>query len=215
VRVVTSEAGAAVLLKKTPRRVIRELSVDAAKKYGGFSDLSYDGNLFHADITVKDRETISLGGLTVEVVETPGHTRDSLCFFVPELELLILNETLGVLLPDGFMYPGFVSNYTDAVNSIHKCSRIPWKRLSLPHRSIAGEAETKEFFSKAMETTKTCRDFIISIIEKKLGEDEMMDMFYQKYGSTVTSGFQPESAFAANAKPMIASILRDLTTETK
>jgi hypothetical protein len=147
-------------------------------------------------------------------VETPGHTRDSLCFFVPELELLILNETLGVLLPDGFMYPGFVSSYTDAVNSIHKCSRIPWKRLSLPHRSIAGEAETKEFFSRALETAKTCRDFIIGMIERKLSENEMMDLLYQKYGNTVASGFQPKNAFAANAKPMIANILRDLKIET-
>jgi hypothetical protein len=214
-RVVTSEAGAAVLLKDTPRRVIRELSAVAAEKYGCLCDLSYDDNVFHADIIVKNSETISLGGLTVEVLETPGHTRDSLCFFVPELELLILNETPGVLLPDGFMYPGFVSNYTDAVNSIQKCNRIPWKRLSLPHRSIAGEAETEEFFSKALETTIACRDFIISMIEKKPGEDEMMNLFYEKYGNTVTSGFQPESDFAANEKAMIASILRDLTTETK
>jgi flavorubredoxin len=214
-RVVTSEAGAAVLLKDTPRRVIREFSAIAAEKFGGTCDLSYNDNVFQADIIVKDSETISFGGLTVEVLETPGHTRDSLCFFVPELELLILNETPGVLLPDGFMYPGFVSNYTDAVNSIHKCSRIPYKHLSLPHRSITGEAETEEFFSKALETTKACRDFIIGMIEEKLGEDKMMDIIYKKYGNTVTSGFQPESAFAANAKAMIASILRDLTTETK
>jgi hypothetical protein len=38
------------------------------------------------------------------------------------------------------------------------------------------------------------------------------EMLYQKYGKAVTSGFQPENAFAANAKAMIAGILRDLTT---
>ncbi|MCL2127883.1 MAG: MBL fold metallo-hydrolase, partial [Treponema sp.] len=85
-RAVTVAAGAEVLLKDTPRRVIRELSLAAAKNFGAAIDTAYSDDDFHADIIVKEGDRISLGALTVEVLETPGHTRDSLSFFIPELE---------------------------------------------------------------------------------------------------------------------------------
>ena len=104
VRVITSAAGAAVLLKDTLRRVIRELSLVAAERHGITLDTAYNDDVFQGDIIVEDGDRIDLGGLTVEVFETPGHTRDSLSFLIPELELFIVNETVGVLLPDGTLY---------------------------------------------------------------------------------------------------------------
>ncbi|MCL2215331.1 MAG: MBL fold metallo-hydrolase, partial [Treponema sp.] len=89
-RVVTCAAGAAVLLKSTPRRVIRELSITAAENYNAKSDMEYSDDLFYADITVKENDIISLGGISVQILETPGHTRDSLAFFIPEIKLLII-----------------------------------------------------------------------------------------------------------------------------
>ncbi|MCL2761850.1 MAG: MBL fold metallo-hydrolase [Treponema sp.] len=76
-RIVTSEAGAAVLLKDTPRRVIRELSITAARRHGSAHDFVYSDDVFKADIIVSEGDTIPLGGLSVTVLETPGHTYPS------------------------------------------------------------------------------------------------------------------------------------------
>jgi len=35
-----------------------------------------------ADRTVEDGDTLDLGGVRLEVVHTPGHTRDSICFYL-------------------------------------------------------------------------------------------------------------------------------------
>ncbi|MCL2809818.1 MAG: MBL fold metallo-hydrolase [Treponema sp.] len=209
VQIVTCQAGAAVLLKDTPRRVIRELSLNAAKTNGITRDLSYNDDAFAADIIVKDGDKIPLGEISVEVLETPGHTRDSLCYFIPEMRLLLLNETPGVLMPDGFMYPCYLTSYNDSIKSIEKCRDMPYKFLSLPHRGIANDEDTNEYFDKALTANVTCRDFIIEMKEKNHNEEEMLDLFFKKYGNETLLSFQPKEAFMANARATINCTLKE------
>ena len=207
---VTSDVGAAILLKDTPRRVIRELSLVAAEKYGVLIDTAYSDDVFSGDIIVQDGGSISLGGLTVDVVETPGHTRDSLSFFIPELEMFVLSETPGVLLPDGSMQPGYLSSYTDTISSIAKCRKIPHRYLSLPHCGIVNDKDADGFFDKALAATAAYRDFIIKMKEKGLNEDEMQNSLFQRYASDILLSYQPKEAFMTNARARIASTLRDI-----
>jgi glyoxylase-like metal-dependent hydrolase (beta-lactamase superfamily II) len=209
-RLVTSQTGAGILLKDTPRRVIRELSIAAANERNAPFDASYSDDAFHADVIVKDGDIIALGGLSVKTLETPGHTRDTLSFFIPELELLIISETPGVLFPDGVVYPTYLTGYNDTINSIEKCRRMPYKFLSLPHRGLANEKDANGFFDMARESAATCHDFILSMNEKKLDPEAMIDLFVQKYGSETLFSFQPREAFITNARATIACTLKEL-----
>ena len=208
-RTVTSAVGAAVLVKDTPRRVIRQLSLAAAASHGIVIDTSYSDDVFQADNIVKEGDRISLGGLTVEVLETPGHTRDSLSFMVPELQLLILNETIGVMLPDGIVTPCFLTSYAGTIESLHKCRDIPHTLLSLPHRGIVSSQEAENYFDKALTANIACRNFILSMKAKGLDEAAMEDAFFRQYSSPVQLQFQPKEAFIINARAMIACILRE------
>jgi len=204
IRVVTCETGAAVLLKSTPRRVMREFSLAAAASYNINLNMDYSDDLFHADITAKENDIISLGGVSVQILETPGHTRDSLSFFIPELELLIINETPGILMPDGIIYPCYLTSFLDAIASIKKCSQISFKRLSMPHRGIADGKDADGFFEKALEINAACRDFILDMKNKNYTEDEMINSYFSKYASNTLLSYQPKDAFLANARATIA-----------
>ena len=207
-RVATSEIGAAVLLKDTPRRIIRELSLNAARANGITHDLEYNDDAFRANVIVKDGDSIPLGNLNVEILETPGHTRDSLCFFIPELELLILNETPGVLMPDGSMYPCYLTSYHDTIQSIEKCRRMPYKSLSLPHRGIAKKEDMDGYFEKSLAANIDCYNFILEMKNKNHSEEEMLELFYQKYGTETLLTYQPKEAFIANARATISCTLK-------
>ena len=209
-RLVTSEIGAQILLKETPRRVIKELSIAAAEKFNGVSDIIYNDEALYADIIVKEGDVIDLGGISAEVVETPGHTRDSLCYFIPEIELLMLNETPGVLMPDGSMYPCFLTSYSDAMNSIAKCEHTQYKELSLPHRGIVGADMTADFFDKAKKVNHECHDMILDMLNDDSGEDAMIQAICEEYLSEVLLTFQPREAFEANAKAIIAGMRREI-----
>jgi glyoxylase-like metal-dependent hydrolase (beta-lactamase superfamily II) len=212
-RLVTSQTGAAVLLKDTPRRVIRELSIVAANEHNAKFDAAYNDDAFYADVIVKEGDIIPLGGLSVETLETPGHTRDTLSFFIPEIEILIASETTGVLLPDNTVYPPYLTSFNDTVSSIEKCRRMPYKFLSLPHYGIAAEKDANGFFDKALSAIIVCRDFILSMNEKQLDQEAMLEMFFQKYGSETLLSYQPRDAFAANARATIACTLREFAPQ--
>jgi len=209
-QLLASETGAAILLKETPRRVFRELALAAAAKYGVACDASYSDDDFHADVVYHDKEVIPLGGVSLEVINTPGHTRDSVSFFVKEFGLLIVNETVGLLLPNGIMYPCFLTGYQDTIDSIEKCKKISHEYLSLPHRGIVSKDETETFFDKALESNAACRDFILSLLNKGLAEDEALNIYCDEYYHGDLQKYQPKDAFVTNAKAMFACITREL-----
>ena len=211
VKLVTCEVGAAVLQKDTPRRVIRELSETAAKDYGTKSVKPYKDDAFYADMIVADGDIIDLGGVSIEVIETPGHTRDSLSFYIPELELLILSETIGVMFPDGSMYPSYLIGFEVSKSAIERCKKYSFKFLSLPHRGIVDENTANVYFTKAEDTINSCYNFIWDMYKKGLSDDEMLELFFEKYGSETLLTFQPRAAFDANAKATIACAIKEFS----
>jgi len=209
VKLITSDIGSTVLQKDTPRRVIRELSITAAKDYGSGNVAEYSDDTFVADIIIKDGDVIDLGGISVQVIETPRHTRDSLSFYVPELELLIVSETTGVMFPDGSMYPSYLVGFDMSVDAIEKCGKLPFKHLSLPHRGLVDENTAKEYFKRAVDMVNCCRDFVIDMYQNGLSDNDMLDKFFEKFGSKTLLTFQPKAAFNANAYATIACAIRE------
>lgn len=46
------------------------------------------------DVLLKDQETISLCGITIKMIKTPGHTEGGCCYYVEEAGFLIAGDTL-------------------------------------------------------------------------------------------------------------------------
>jgi glyoxylase-like metal-dependent hydrolase (beta-lactamase superfamily II) len=210
IRLIASEISAGLLLKDTPRRVIREFTAAAAEQYGIGYDSEYDDDVFKADITVKGGDTVPLGGVSVEVVETPGHTRDTLSFFIPELQLLIVNETPGVLQPDGNINPCFLTSCGDTMNSIEKLKNYKYRRLSLAHRGVVPDEEAAGYFEKAAKINEECFDFVSGMIKNNFSDEAMTAAFCEKYINKTLFDHQPEIAFATNAKAVIACVRREI-----
>ncbi len=78
-----------------------------------------------------DDAAIDLGGLTVQVIATPGHTPGHLSFFVPEEELLFLGDY--DLTSFGPWYGDVASSIEDTITSIRKLREIPAKRWVAAH----------------------------------------------------------------------------------
>jgi glyoxylase-like metal-dependent hydrolase (beta-lactamase superfamily II) len=201
-KAATTETGAAVLLKDTPRRLFRELSAAAAHAMGkGEIPCGYSDDAFFADMTVKDGDSIDLGGISVKILETPGHTRDALSFFVPEIKLLIFCETPGVLMPDGEIYPCYLTSYEDTLNSIAKCRKTGYETLAFPHRGILPD-ET-DFFDRAEKANVACREFVLELKAQGVNEEELLNKFFERYASEDLMTYQPKEAFYANARATI------------
>ena len=58
--------------------------------------LHSDFEPFEVDIVCDEEQVIPIGGdVSVQVLFTPGHTRDMLSFYIPERRILIATESAG------------------------------------------------------------------------------------------------------------------------
>lgn len=48
----------------------------------------------YADVYVKDGEELTIAGITLRVIATPGHTEGSCCYYIEEAGILVAGDTL-------------------------------------------------------------------------------------------------------------------------
>lgn len=89
------------------------------------SDFGHKVEFSGADHILKDGEIIKIGDMTVEVIETPGHTQGSCCFFAKEEEqaLLISGDTLFARSIGRTDLPG--GDESTLMDSLLKLERFP------------------------------------------------------------------------------------------
>jgi len=80
---------------------------------------------------LEDGATVDLGGLTVQVLPTPGHTPGHLSFFFPEEELLFLGDY--DLTSFGPWYGDVYSDIDETIKSIRKLKAVPARRWIASH----------------------------------------------------------------------------------
>src|SRR5674536_21928 len=72
-------------------------SLDLQRQSGAEIGHSKETRFRYGDHNLTDSETFYVGDLKVEVLNTPGHTNDSLCFTVYELSLIHISEPTRLL----------------------------------------------------------------------------------------------------------------------
>ena len=58
------------------------------------SSMGFHGEIYHADVFVKDEEELSLAGFDIRVLFTPGHTPGGCCFYVPNQGICFTGDSL-------------------------------------------------------------------------------------------------------------------------
>lgn len=85
------EARRAYGVKVYAHELEEEVLSDPVKNLSG---LWAAAHTMRADVTVKDREELSIAGFAIRVLHTPGHTQGSVCYYFPEERALISGDTL-------------------------------------------------------------------------------------------------------------------------
>ena len=95
-----------------------------------------------------DGDTIDLGeGNTLEVMATPGHTRDHLSFYFPRQQLIVTGEAVGVV-EGAFMHTQFMTGYRDYLDSLERIrARMP-RALAIAHNGIVAGAAVDRFLTQ-------------------------------------------------------------------
>lgn len=106
---------------------------------------------YHIDLRLHHGTGIDIGGFSLQVLHTPGHSSGSICLYEPDLQILFTGDTIfanGVL---GGIFPsGSISDYT---LSLRDLSKLRVKEIYPGHGRIS--TTPMEDFAKAINGTMT------------------------------------------------------------
>ena len=164
--------------------LIRSLSQGYEKK-NGHEDTSFDS--LDVDIIFEDGMEIDLGnGLDFRVITTPGHTRDSVSFFIPEFKALIPGEAVGVYDKNMTIHPEFLSSYNDYIASLEKLATLNLDILMMSHYFTLTGEDAKGYIAKSIERTKEFKVRIENDLHELSGDREavVQRIFREDYEKT-------------------------------
>ena len=172
---------------------------------------------FEVDVTLKGGEFIKLSpDLTVQVVETPGHTRDCLSYFIPQKKVLLCSEAAGVPDATGYIVSEALVDFDQYYESMSRLSEVEFDVLCLGHRQVLIGQDANDYFRKSMTH---CRDFLnlveSSLIEEGGNVQKVLAQIQTIQYDPIQGPKQSEPAYLLNLEAKVKAIQRRLENRSE
>ncbi|MBW2594791.1 MAG: MBL fold metallo-hydrolase [Deltaproteobacteria bacterium] len=172
-KIAASARAARVLEKPSAVELMRTLSSTFEKTFKdimGGEDVSF--NSVAVDLILKDGDELDYGGgWKVRVIETPGHTKDSLSFYIPRIKALIAGEAVGVYNHHGIQ-PEFSSSYIDYMASLEKLATLDIDILAMAHVHILTGDDVRKHIRDSIESAVSFKGRIENYLDMFSGDSE-------------------------------------------
>lgn len=108
------------------------------------------------DRTLGEGETVEIGGITLNVLETPGHSDCSLSFHEPQRKILLAADATGYYIPQHhYWWPNYFTGYQRYLDSMRRLAGLDAEILCLGHNAvIQGADEVAAYFRDALSATE-------------------------------------------------------------
>jgi len=173
-QVAASEKAQQVLARPNARSLIGRLTRAAEPMAAriGIALRDFDAfEPFDVDVTVKEGQRIELArDLSVQVLETPGHTRDCLSYFIPQKKVLLCSEAAGIPdVADHIVCEALV-DYDRYYESMQRLSRLDCEVLCLGHRMALTGQDVKRYFAQSMDECRQFFDLVQDMLDRENGD---------------------------------------------
>ncbi|MBN2398605.1 MAG: MBL fold metallo-hydrolase [Deltaproteobacteria bacterium] len=204
-RIGADAHAAEVLQRPNAVKLIRALNENFVKVFGdaiGEKEIPFDP--VEVDLILKDGDELDLGGgWTVRVIETPGHTNDSLAYYIPKIKALIPGEAVGVF-HNGAAHPEFSSGYNDYRASLEKLAALDVEILPLAHRHILTGEDARKYLKDSLAATVSFKRRIEDYLDRFNGDREKVaeKILVEDYDDTVLMQ-QDKMSFTLNLQAQV------------
>ena len=213
--IAASRTSAEILKRRHARELIDRLNRTArlavAALPGVDSSELVDGAFspFGADRELKDGERIELErNVSVEVMATPGHTRDLISYYIPQKKILVASEASGVLDSIGNIIPQFLADYDAYLVSLKRLANLPAEILCQGHRTVfAGREEVHAFLERSVAETIHFKERVDELLERESGSIEQVVGTIKAEQYDINEGIkQPERAYLLNLRAQVTHL---------
>lgn len=163
---------------------------------------------FQLDTPLKGGETFDTGDDVLEAIYTPGHTKDSMCYYLRNARIMFTGEEAGIKLPSGGILPEFLTSCKSYISSLDKLGQYTIDYVAVGHGNVIKGEEARQYIADSLQAThafvERIREYyresgsIDAVVERIKEED------YIKTGTT-----QPERAYRINLQAKVKAVVED------
>ncbi|MEI6126344.1 MAG: MBL fold metallo-hydrolase [Pseudomonadota bacterium] len=161
IKVAASSRAAEILQRPNAVELIGRLNAEYEKSME--KELQGEEVAFTAlnvDFKLHDDDKISLGNdRYCNIIETPGHTRDSISYFLPDPGVLVIGDAAGAC-ENNFIHSPFLTSYENYIASIEKLQLIRPSGLCIAHNGILTGGDVPLYLELALTAAIEYKDMI-------------------------------------------------------
>lgn len=214
-QVIGSEYAQYVFTRPGALRVIREMNQTGCALYGDGTFVDKLDDL-RIDIALGDMETIQLGDVCIQALNTPGHTRDSVSYYWEAAGLLIASETTGTMPNPPVVNPEYLIGYQMTLDAIDRLAALQADAVQLPHRRnlLVGRDEVEDFFRRSRYWAVETKNRVIAAYRQGQNKQQLMNIIKDMYYVREKAKGQPEDAFMLNASYTVPMLVKECTGDS-
>jgi glyoxylase-like metal-dependent hydrolase (beta-lactamase superfamily II) len=163
---------------------------------------------FRIDITLSGGDVFPIGDhATVQVIHTPGHTRDSMSFYCPEKKILIASEAIGTQDRTGYIFSDFLVGYDMYVDSIKRLLSLDIDVLCQGHNMAFTGKETAPRLKRALEAAdEYMRQVEMMLLAEEGREERVIERIKKEEYDTRPGPKQVAAAYLKNLQAKVELI---------
>lgn len=208
VKLLGADHARKILTRPTALAAIRTLGIEAAKYYGAGGIAAYDDRMLRVDECIGDGDSVDLGGVSIAVIKTTGHTQCSLSFLINQ-KTLFTSESSGCMSRSGKLYPAFITSASEALQSVDICQQLQPPSIISPHYGFVSQTKVFAYWDNCRTAIKETQDFIIAAADSGYEEEQILLAYEQRFRDEESRLEQPLTAFQINTRFMIKTVMKE------
>lgn len=142
-------------------------------------------------LIARDNDEMDLGDLTVRFLTAKGHSTGAVAVHVPEIEALILSDSLGFRFPGRGVFPLFFTNFAEYTATLDRFTHLDPAILGPAHQGpIVGKDEARKALGDSVAQALTLSERILSDVGPS--EELAQQIFDECYVDELTM-YTPEN----------------------
>lgn len=139
-------------------------------------------SIINVDMIMNEGDVLDLGdGCKLAFSLTPGHSPCSMSCYLALGEVLFPSDVFGYVYSKD-IFPMFLANYTDYINSIKKVSAIEASVLAFPHAPvITGKKKIRDFIPYSLAIAEEVHNFIIQNYHNNRSFNDISQELFERF----------------------------------
>ena len=185
IEVLASEAAVKTFEKPKAIEFINSYNrLSAGEKNESLNDFDLE---WRADIepsVVREGEIIDLGGVALQIYETPGHSNCSISAYEPNSGTLFGSDAIGIPFSDK-LFPAMNTNIEQFLNSLEKLRSLKVNLFCADHYGYMNGDEAQKIVSKTIEEASRWKARLLEVFRRNASDidaaaREITSSFYQE-----------------------------------